>query len=37
MHIATRVYLLETGRIVATGTGEELSADDAIRKAYLGF
>ncbi len=37
MHIATRVYLLETGRIVATGTGAELSADDAIRKAYLGF
>ena len=37
MHIATRVYLLETGRIVATGSGAELSADDAIRKAYLGF
>jgi len=37
LHIANRVYLLETGRIVATGSAEELGADDAIRKAYLGF
>jgi len=37
MQIASRVYLLETGRIVATGSAEELSADDAVRKAYLGF
>ena len=37
MHIASRVYLIETGRIVATGSADELSADDSIRKAYLGF
>ncbi|MGB8858592.1 MAG: ABC transporter ATP-binding protein [Ilumatobacteraceae bacterium] len=37
MHMASRVYLLETGRIVASGSAAELSADDAIRKAYLGF
>lgn len=37
MKIASRVYLLETGRIVATGSAEALSADDSIRKAYLGF
>ncbi|MEQ1703373.1 MAG: ABC transporter ATP-binding protein, partial [Ilumatobacteraceae bacterium] len=37
MHMAHRVYLLETGRIVAEGSAAELSADDAIRKAYLGF
>ena len=37
MHMASRVYLLETGRIVAQGSAEELSADDTIRKAYLGF
>jgi branched-chain amino acid transport system ATP-binding protein len=37
MQIASRVYLLETGRIVATGSAEELSADDSVRKAYLGF
>ena len=28
MHIANRVYLLETGRIVASGSADELSADD---------
>ena len=37
MHLANRVYLLETGQIVASGSAEELSADDTIRKAYLGF
>lgn len=37
LKIASRVYLLETGRIVATGTAAELGADDAIRKAYLGY
>ncbi len=37
MHMAHRVYLLETGRIVASGSAAELSADDTIRKAYLGF
>jgi len=37
MHIANRVYLLETGTIVAEGSAAELSADDSIRKAYLGF
>ncbi|MBI4884522.1 MAG: ABC transporter ATP-binding protein [Actinobacteria bacterium] len=37
MHMASRVYLLETGVIVASGSAAELSADDSIRKAYLGF
>lgn len=35
--IAHRVYLLETGRFVAAGTAEEISSDDSIRKAYLGY
>lgn len=35
--IAQRGYVLETGSIVATGTAEELSADEDVRKAYLGF
>jgi branched-chain amino acid transport system ATP-binding protein len=35
--IAHRVYLLETGSIVASGTADEISADDSIRKAYLGY
>lgn len=37
MHMAHRVYLLETGRIVASGDAETLSNDDTIRKAYLGY
>lgn len=34
--LADRAYVLETGRIVATGTGDELLADDTIKEAYLG-
>ena len=37
MDIAGRVYLLETGRIVATGSAADIAADDSIRKAYLGY
>jgi branched-chain amino acid transport system ATP-binding protein len=37
MDIAHRVYLLETGRIVASGDAETIAADDSIRKAYLGY
>ena len=36
LKVATRVYLLETGRVVASGSAADLSADDSIRKAYLG-
>ena len=34
--IADRGYVLETGRIVTTGTGAELLNSPAIKKAYLG-
>jgi branched-chain amino acid transport system ATP-binding protein len=37
MDIAERVYLLETGTIVASGDAETIAADDSIRKAYLGY
>lgn len=36
LSIAHRSYVLETGRIVNSGTGEELLHNDAVRKAYLG-
>jgi branched-chain amino acid transport system ATP-binding protein len=34
--IADRAYVLETGSIVLTGSGEALIRSDEIRKAYLG-
>ena len=36
LSIADRAYVLESGRIVLTGTGAELKASDEIKKAYLG-
>ena len=33
---ADRAYVLETGRIVKTGTGSELLDDPSVREAYLG-
>ncbi|MDA2957316.1 MAG: ABC transporter ATP-binding protein [Actinomycetota bacterium] len=36
LKVAHRVYLLETGNVVASGTAAEISSDDSIRKAYLG-
>ena len=34
--IADRAYVLETGKIVTSGTGEELLNSEQIKKAYLG-
>ena len=36
LQIANRAYVMETGKIVLSGTGEELAASDEIKKAYLG-
>ncbi|MCX5822738.1 MAG: ABC transporter ATP-binding protein, partial [Deltaproteobacteria bacterium] len=35
--ISNRGYVLETGRIVISGSGKELLADDHVKTAYLGF
>jgi branched-chain amino acid transport system ATP-binding protein len=37
LRIANRAYVLETGRVVLTGPGEELLKNDHIKKAYLGI
>ena len=34
--ISDRAYVLETGKIVLSGTGQELLASEEIKKAYLG-
>ncbi len=36
LQIADRAYVLENGKIVLSGTGEELASSDEIKKAYLG-
>ena len=35
--IASHAYLLETGRIVISGTAREIEQDETVRKAYLGY
>ena len=36
LQISDRAYVLESGRIVLSGTGKELAASSEIKKAYLG-
>ena len=36
LHTADLAYVLETGRITLSGTGEELLRNEAVKKAYLG-
>ena len=37
LRISQRAYVLENGRIVMSGPGEELLHDDRVRQAYLGL
>lgn len=36
LSIASRAYVMETGRITLSGTGDELLHNDDVRRAYLG-
>jgi len=36
LSIASRGYVLQTGRVVLSGTAADLSADEELRRAYLG-
>ena len=36
LDIASRAWLLETGRVVASGTAEEMRENNLVRQAYLG-
>ena len=37
LRISQRAYVLENGRIVMSGSGDELLHDDRVRQAYLGL
>ncbi|MDB5914429.1 MAG: transporter ATP-binding protein [Ramlibacter sp.] len=37
LKLADRAHLLETGRIVLSGSSTDLMNDDAVRRAYLGY
>ena len=36
LSVADHAYVLENGKVVLSGTGEELAASEDIQKAYLG-
>ncbi|MCI8474419.1 MAG: ABC transporter ATP-binding protein [Oscillospiraceae bacterium] len=36
LSVADRGYVLETGKIVSSGSGKELLSDESVKKAYLG-
>ncbi|HVB69185.1 MAG TPA: ABC transporter ATP-binding protein [Acetobacteraceae bacterium] len=37
LDLADHAYLLETGRIVVSGTAEAIRRDEAVRRSYLGY
>jgi branched-chain amino acid transport system ATP-binding protein len=37
LRLADQAYLLETGRVVISGSAEEIRSDEAIRRSYLGY
>jgi branched-chain amino acid transport system ATP-binding protein len=37
LDLADRAYLIETGRVMLSGSAAELRKDDSIRKSYLGY
>ena len=37
LQLASHAYLIETGRVVLSGTAADIQRDDAVRRAYLGY
>ena len=37
LELAGRAYLIETGRVVLSGSAADIKRDDAVRRAYLGY
>ena len=37
LELADRAYLIETGRVVLSGTADEIKQNEAVRRSYLGY
>ena len=37
LELADHAYVLETGRVVLSGTAQRIKSDDAVRRSYLGY
>ena len=37
LELADHAYLIETGRVVLSGTASEIKSNDAVRRSYLGY
>ena len=37
LKLANQAYLLETGRVVISGSAEEIRNNEAVRRSYLGY
>ena len=37
LDLADRAYVIETGRVVLSGTSDEIRQDEAVRRSYLGY
>jgi branched-chain amino acid transport system ATP-binding protein len=37
LQLADHAYLIETGRVVLSGTADEIRNNDAVRRSYLGY
>jgi branched-chain amino acid transport system ATP-binding protein len=37
LEVADHAYVLETGRVVLSGTAQQIRSDDAVRRSYLGY
>ena len=37
LNLADHAYLLETGRVVMSGTSDDIASDEAVRQSYLGY
>ena len=37
LQLASHAYLIETGRVVLSGSADDIKKDDAVRRSYLGY